>query len=123
MQEPVSLSMKANRVSGLHPCGESCLVALVTDSVRDSGFYRDYVDIEGLEPVGQGVGMGDHKALSGFPQFKTDVAVVSGHSVLRHSVWNVAPNRYAVLLSHSNGISAHRLRTAKPVQKCQWHHP
>jgi hypothetical protein len=49
-------------------------------------FHRDYVDIEGLEPVGQGVGMGDGQDLSGFPQFEAVVAIVSGHSVLRHSV-------------------------------------
>lgn len=110
--------MKVNRALVLPPCGKSHPVVLVTDSVYDGEFHRDHVDIEGFKPVSQGVGMGDHRGLSGFPQFEADVAIVSGHSVLRHSVWNVAPNRYAVLLSHSNGVSARRLRTTKPLQKC-----
>lgn len=52
---------------GIHPCGEPYPVALVTDPVRDGGFHHDRIDTEGLEPVGRGVGMGDHQGLSGFP--------------------------------------------------------
>ncbi|MDP1638362.1 MAG: hypothetical protein Q8K74_04725 [Candidatus Nitrotoga sp.] len=67
MQEPVSLSMKANRASVFHPCGKSYPVALVSNPVHDGGFNRDHNDIESLEPIGQGVGVGGHQGLSGFP--------------------------------------------------------